>query len=202
MSTGVGLVTFLLFCVILLAHASALPFTGIDVQIHPLEQRFSYACPIGQCYYYCSPTGCRTGDGSYFPSYGIHDTWAYGARGMHGCNGGNCGFWGGCHQGYCNGHYNFQDCSSPVCYSGSFRGYGCSHGYCAVVCLVDVCHTTNLYDNPIKRQKYRRSTVQIGDFTSSGKNNNTAVRLPSFILITGIDFAINQLNATTTFLAG
>ena len=189
MCTGVVRVTFLLICAILLAHVYSLPIIGsiggvggIGVESHPLEQEFSFACPIGQCYYYCSATGCRTGDGSYFPSYGIQDTWAYGARGMYGCNGGNCGFWGGCHHGYCNGHYNFQDCSSPICHYGPFRGYACNHGYCGIVCLMDVCHASNLYDNPINWQGYGPNNVRISGSSPSAKSNNAEVRLISLPL--------------------
>ncbi|VDD81644.1 unnamed protein product [Mesocestoides corti] len=40
-----------------------------------------------------------------------------------------------CYGNGCNGRYNFQTCTTPVCHYGKYIGYGCRHGICPVVCL-------------------------------------------------------------------
>lgn len=138
--------TLVLLATIALAYAISPSVIGTGVQPNRFKLRQSFNCPTGGYNYYCSATGCRDSDGTIFSNYGIKEIWANFAHGKYGCRGGDCGFWGGCRRGYCNGYYNFQGCSSSVCYYGPFQGYGCNDGHCSIVCLLNICQAANKYD--------------------------------------------------------
>ncbi|VDO08212.1 unnamed protein product [Rodentolepis nana] len=109
-----------------------------------------FGCQSGRCTYICSDGLCNGYSGTQeylFPQMQTDLTrpWAPGARNLYGCSGGNCGFWGGCSNGYCAGRYDFRGCDKSQCQYGPFRGYGCDTNRCQVICYDKRCHLENVY---------------------------------------------------------
>lgn len=109
-----------------------------------------YGCIGGRCVYICQDDVCDGYSGTREQLHSLKKAdlirpWAFGARGLHGCKGGDCGFWGGCTEGYCAGRYDFRNCQKSHCQSGPFRGYGCFPNRCRIVCFDNNCHVDEFY---------------------------------------------------------
>ncbi|KAM7543187.1 hypothetical protein Aperf_G00000000828 [Anoplocephala perfoliata] len=111
-----------------------------------------YGCVGGRCVYLCRDGFCDGYSGtreylSPLKEAVLARNWAPGAKGQHGCGGGDCGFWGGCEDGYCTGRFDFRNCRKSHCQSGPFRGYGCYPDRCRVICNSNICHVDSYYGN-------------------------------------------------------
>ncbi|KAM3177224.1 hypothetical protein ACTXT7_004985 [Hymenolepis weldensis] len=123
-------------------------------------QSVGYGCINGTCTYACSDGLCSgyRGYQHILPPIShnyLISPWGHGAIKYQGCNGGNCGYWGGCVDEYCGGYYDFRGCMYRDCLSGPFRGYGCRSGTCQIICLGRNCYTVRTYGTPMGR-KLRR----------------------------------------------
>ncbi|KAM7543188.1 hypothetical protein Aperf_G00000000823 [Anoplocephala perfoliata] len=149
------LLCVLIICIALCSQSSA--FRNFDSNFHSGFAKCSqptcqcggytgYGCVDGNCTYICSDGFCNG-----YQAYkkiipptlqnNLISNWGYGAFDQKSpCNGGNCGYFGGCKSGYCAGYYDFRKCGGQNCRSGAFKGYGCKRGNCQVVCHDNACY--------------------------------------------------------------
>lgn len=110
-----------------------------------------YGCIDGKCIYvcnkndYCIPFTATEDNLSKGPLKDLARPWGSGSKDRHNCNGGNCGFWGGCKDGFCSGFYSFKDCDKKVCEDGLFKGFACQKDGCAVICFNNICRLQSSY---------------------------------------------------------
>ncbi|KAM7533008.1 hypothetical protein Aperf_G00000118949 [Anoplocephala perfoliata] len=109
-----------------------------------------FKCTNNTCDYICFGPHCRDYTNpkegiKQFLQCGIKCGWGIGAAGKDGCNGANCGYWGGCKNDICTGYFDFRQCDGPFCISGPFQGYFCKQGQCPVVCRGNMCHWNKYY---------------------------------------------------------
>ncbi|VDL60557.1 unnamed protein product [Hymenolepis diminuta] len=136
-------------------------FSGCTTSTCRDGQSVGYGCIDGNCTYACSDGFC-SGYQAYqhvLPPIShqyLVSPWGYGAiKHQEGCNGGNCGYWGGCVNGYCGGYYDFRACPYRDCESGPFRGYGCRSGNCQIICLGGNCYIVRTYGTHMRKRHNR-----------------------------------------------
>nr|CDS32146.1 chorion class high cysteine protein 12 [Hymenolepis microstoma] len=126
-------------------------------------QSIGYGCINGNCTYVCSDGFCSGYKGyrGVLPPISheyLVRPWGHGVvRYQGGCNGGNCGYWGGCMNNYCGGYYDFRGCPYMDCTSGPFHGHGCVNGNCEIVCKGRNCYIVSAYGTPLVTEPKRRN---------------------------------------------
>lgn len=156
------------FCLVLCSLSSA--FHNFELNLLPAFSKCygptcqygeytGYGCVNGNCSYICADGFCNG-----FQAYrtilpptsqsSLLSNWGYGATALKSaCNGGDCGYWGGCKSGYCAGFYDFRSCGEDNCRSGSFRGFGCRGGDCQIICHGSGCSLKEGYGSKISLPK-------------------------------------------------
>ncbi|VDL60558.1 unnamed protein product [Hymenolepis diminuta] len=133
-------------------------FTGCHTHTCNEGNYTGFGCLDGRCTYICKDGLCNGYSGTkefLFPQMQTDLTrpWAPGAKNLYGCKGGDCGFWGGCNEGYCAGRYDFRDCGKSNCQYGPFRGYGCGTEGCQIICYDKRCHIDTYYGNQLQASR-------------------------------------------------